>query len=164
MTLTAGVQTNLFLLDGVVGKIPFGFAMIRSSVAGTSQGYNTLTALGTSNVATLASYDIVNPSGVGQLNHGTVLTFPVDASILASRYLKGQMIPINQPIIPIIHCSSVDRALMGDQSVGFRYYNAAKDYLMLKPDANFSSGTYTVDFFYYFFQDMIIDQGKINLA
>ena len=161
LTITKSIQ-NKINLQSLKCKVAFALVMIRSSVSPTSQGFSTLACLGTQNIQTPATLDIQDPAGVGQLNHGTAMNL-TDLSYVSSRFFKGNMFILNQNIYPIIFSTNIDRALSGDQSSGFFYFNGDPYNLVLTPDTNWSNATYTVDMYAYYYKDVQLSSGEITV-
>ena len=161
LTLTKSIA-NKINLQSLKCKVAFMLVMVRSSVSPTTQGFSTLSSLGTQNIQTPASLDVQDPAGVGQLNHGTALSLS-DLSYISSRFFKGNMFVLNQSIYPIVFSTNLDRALSGDQSSGFFYFNGDPYQLVLTPDANWTNATYTVDVYAYYYKDLMISSGELTV-
>lgn len=164
-TITRSVQ-NKISLQNIKCNVAFMFFMIRSSVSATSQGYTSLTPLAGSGtgqqLATPFNVQLQNTSGQDILNHGQGLG-PLDFAYIASQYTPNTFFT-NQNIYLIPFVESLRGALLGNREGGSGWYFDGSNYqLVLQPDANFSTATYTVDIFFYYFADLFVDKGRLSV-
>ena len=68
----------------------------------------------------------------------------------------------NQNFYFVPFTTNMKRACVGDQSAGFWYFDGSLYSLAIQPGNNFSSGTYTVDLYIYYFRCIEVTNGRIK--
>lgn len=159
-TFTAG-QTTLISLQNIQYKVPFLVFCLRSSTSCTNNGLNNFQSLGTTTDSTQFNIQIRDPSSYDILNRGSGLS-PVDMQYINAKYVTDNQLFSNQNLYFVTWSTNTKRSLAGDQSVGMYYFDGSLYNLAIMPGNNFSTGTYTLDIYVYYFRSLEVCNGSLK--
>jgi hypothetical protein len=154
-TFTASTPYTIILSSFSNVLVPFWLACFRSSISNASAGLRTF-----ANIGDFAPYTLQN--GQGQdLTGGSGFTYKERRHSDFPKRSPGTLL-FNLPLVPMVHCENVLEPLQGRVDGAFPYTSNEK--FVFTPDANWSSGSYTLDFYGYVFRHVHLNSnGRIEV-
>lgn len=157
-------QATKISLQNIAYKCPFLVFCIRANNSTcTNNNLNNFVSLGSLTDATQYNVALQNPIGLDLLNNGQGLS-PTDMQMINANLCTQNLLFVNQNLYFVPFCTNLQSALVGNQASGFLYFDATSYNLQLIPGTSFSSSTYFVDIYVYYFRCAEICKGKINVC